>query len=177
MSELVTAFRLLLEAIERMAGGRKRAQIVFYILLMVVVGLAIKPVWDNIGYIIGKIDFSAPFVNAIASLIFIVTGFVVVFALITLIAAIPAQILRSIFDSSYRIRLNDTYIALLTCLRTAAHGNLEKEQIQELLESTEMLYQRWSKTKTNILVNWVAPAYWKKDNRKWDVVLKKENNK
>jgi hypothetical protein len=157
---------------ERMAGGRKRAQIIFYVLLVIVIGLSFKPVWDSVGYVIGKLSFASPLMVAITALLFLVIAFASMFAILTLIAAVPAQFMRSILDTAFRIRLNDTFIALFDVLRKAEREELNKEQIHQLLSDTEWLYQTWQRSKTNIFVRWIMPNYFKKDVTKWKLVDK-----
>ncbi|MFC2066449.1 hypothetical protein ACFLUO_05250 [Chloroflexota bacterium] len=170
MAEIITAVKSLLEVLERMAGGKKRAQIIFYLLLATALGLAIKPIWDNVEYVISKISFASPLANALASIIFLIAGFGALFALITLIAALPAQFMRSTLDTGFRIRLNDTFIALLDTLRKAEKEQLDKQLINQLLNDTETLHAKWIKSKTNVLVGWITPAYFKKDTSKWKLV-------
>ncbi|MFC2005125.1 hypothetical protein ACFLUY_02760 [Chloroflexota bacterium] len=112
-----------MEVIERMAGGEKRARVIFYVLILMAICLALKPIWDSVDYVATKLSFASPLVNALASVILLLVGFGVMFAVLTLIASFPAQLLRSIPDSAFRIRLNDTFVALIDLLRKAEQGH------------------------------------------------------
>ena len=170
MEGIITAIKGLLEVMERMAGGKKRAQWIFYILLVIVLGLAAKPVWDNISYVISQISFASQLGVALASVIFLVVGFGALFAAVTLIAAFPAQFTRSMLDFGFRIRLSDTFVALLDILRKADQEGLNETQIHQLRMDTESLHSKWMRSKTNIFISWIVPAFFKKDTTKWKLV-------
>lgn len=173
MKEIIDVVNVIPDLLRRlmdMSGGKKRGYAVYWTFIVLIALLLFKPAYESASFVFSKINIASPVIQAIGTLIFVVVGFVMLFAVVTLVAAVPAQLLRSLLDSGYRIRLNDTYIALLTVLRETSKEQPSSIQLKQLLESTEALYTKWRKVKTNVLLNWIAPTYFKKDTLTWKLV-------
>ncbi|MBI4267911.1 MAG: hypothetical protein HY662_03900, partial [Chloroflexi bacterium] len=83
MESLIRAIKELLEVLERMAGGKKWARIVFWVGAIVLLALAARPAWDSADYVVTKLSFASPLVTALASVVLLVVGFGVLFAVVT----------------------------------------------------------------------------------------------
>ncbi|RJQ39169.1 MAG: hypothetical protein C4555_03845 [Dehalococcoidia bacterium] len=175
MKELVEVIRALtdlIEKVQKMAGGKVRGQLVFWVFFVLLVFWAIRPAYEGASFILSKIWFASPLLSAFAGLVIAVTGFLVLFGVITLVASFPGQFIRSALETGFRIRLNDTFIGLLSVLENATKENPNSVEIKQLFDDTQVLYAKYRKSKTNILVQWVAPSYFRKDPTKWKLVDK-----
>jgi len=165
--------------------GAFLSRVMVFGILTTVIGIPItvilansKSAIENLSLWLSKLPliFNNPIGYAISSLIFLVIAFAFIFALFTLLAAIPAQFLRTFFDIPFRIRINDTLIGLLALLKKAEIDNLDKSQIKQLIIDTEFLFNKWQKSKTNRLSSWIVPTYLKKGGtEKWKIVSVNES--
>jgi hypothetical protein len=128
------------------------------IVTMLVLILAnLKSINENLSSLVSP---NNPLLTSIASLILLIVGFGGAFAILTLLAVVPAQFLRGLFDGGYRGRLDDTFTALLSLLQDANKTELNSDQLKLLLEDTQSRYEIWRRTKANILINWLLGLTW-----------------
>lgn len=161
-----------------MAGGRKKSRLVFWVIFLVIVAIAAKPAWESVSFVFGKIGSSitSPLGIALSSLIIFVIGFAGLFAVVTLLAAIPAQFVRTALDTGFRIRLNDIFVALISMLKQSEESQPHNTQLHQLRIDTEDLHTKYISTKTNRLLSWIVPNYFKKDTSKWKLVSVENKN-
>lgn len=162
MAEIINALNQLLRTVQEMAGGRIKGQIAFWIVIILVAAIGISPAYNSVSDVVDKLNISSPITNAIASMLFVLTGFVVLFAILTLIGALFGTVLRSAIDTAFRIRLNDTFNGLLAQLQTAKTLKPDDIEISRLLKETEELYYKWRATRTNVFMQWIFPKYFKR---------------
>jgi hypothetical protein len=172
MEGFVKAVTKLLEVIERMSGGKKIARVVFWVAFITIIAVAAKPAWDSVSYVYSKMGsiVTSPVAVAIASLVILVVGFASLFAVLTLVAVIPAQFIRTMLDSAFRVRLNDTLVASIDILKRAEQAQPDNPILHQLVSDTQFLHSKYISTKTNIFVSWIVPSYFKKDSSKWKLV-------
>lgn len=178
-ADLLNKIADLMKKVQDMSGGRKRGQFVFWTIFIICILLALKPSYDSAVYVITQISsvipeiiVKNPIVNFIISVLLLLVGFAIIAGLIMLVGAFIGAILNVALDTAFRIRLDDTFIALIDLLRKANVEKSSSNEVKVLMDDTERLYERWKKVKANIFLGWIIPNIFKKDTTKWKIVLK-----
>lgn len=155
MTGFIRALTELLREIQKMAGGRIRGQIVFWVVFIIFVALAANPAYTSVSDVMSKLGlpFGLPqlFISFLIALISATVLIGIGGAIGTLIGMFNAVA----FGSKTRLGIDRILVDLIQILKTLNETNPD-ENVAKLLTDADALYGNWSKSKINKYIRFGA---------------------
>lgn len=156
IASAIKEFLSVVEKVQEMSGGRIRGQIVFWAIFLIIIGLAIWPVYLNMERIADKIDSASWFANLLMAIVASLIAFGGMLTLASIVGLLIGMPIRIGLSSPTTKRIDDTFTRLLPLLERMNDEAVDKTATEKLLTEARRLHTDWSKSRINRFVRWLA---------------------
>jgi hypothetical protein len=162
-----------LKEFQKMAGGGKRGQIVFWVFFVIAVAFAllfvawaVRPAYDSVSSTLShfnihltKVNVNIPssfFTNLGVSLLITIISLVFLSGIGIAIGLLLAFFTNVAFAPYTTTRIDKLFSELLPIMRKMKDSAMD-EDTQNTLVEAEQLYNRWNRLRVNKIARWITP--------------------
>lgn len=161
-----------LKELQKMAGGGRRGQIVFWVFFIIAVALAllfigwaIKPAYDNMAVFFGYFNIhikhinitvsSSLFPNLLLSLLLTLISVVFMIGFAGIIGAFLGMLTNAIFPGFTTYRIDKLFSQLIPILKKTRDANPSSDT-EQILTDANKLYERWQTRFPNKITRFIT---------------------
>ena len=160
MADIIKAITELLREVGKMAGGRVRGQIAFWVVFALIVALCIKPAYESISSVLGYLHITIPpwflsnfLVSLGLGLVSVIFLAAIGFGIGALISAILTLFLGSRIERATDDVL-DELLAIVDNARTLQTDYNTKLELEKLYPRLQQIREKQHKRVANRIVRW-----------------------
>lgn len=153
--DLTSNFLDLVKKVQDMAGGRKRGQIIFWLIVIMIIALLAKTAYSNVEYVASRIGSMPILLKVIVSLLVSLSAAGMALGLIYGAAILIGIPIRIGLATPTTIRLDNTFLKLLLLLKQIHKAMPDNQDIIKLMVDMDKLYEQWNSSKITKFARWV----------------------
>ena len=156
MMNFIDKITNLTKVMQEMAGGRKRGQIVFWIVFFIGVAISLRYAYDSIEYVFSSLSEMSPLLTIVTFVTSALIGLALILVVAYAIATLFGWSIRTAFATPVSNRIDFILLCLIQILKDANKDEIDKQSIKELLNDVEKMCEYWNSQRITKFIHWLT---------------------